>query len=129
MDQHLQKLNQSIQDYQQMQEKQIQAFETELMPDIETFNFERAFVFADLKNDLDHFLNFLHDAGQVQSGLFYQNKIKTIMETDMILKDKISRHKNLLQQHMGNTRNSRTAVKGYAGSVKTQNVKTVCLKG
>ena len=129
MEQLLQKLNQSIRDYQEMQEKQIQAFETEVMPDIENFNFERASVFADLKNHLDDFLNILHDEDQVRSGLFYQNKIKTILETEGILRDKIHQHKNLLQQHMGDTRNSRTAIKGYAGSLKTEKVKTLSSKG
>ncbi|MDX9964131.1 hypothetical protein, partial [Desulfobacter postgatei] len=83
-------LDRSMEKYKDIQEKQINAFETELMPDLESLNFERAAVFADLKNNLDHFSNIIHYEPDMELIIHYQTRLKEIMETDERLKKRIT---------------------------------------
>ena len=122
-------LDRSMEKYKAIQEKQINAFETELMPDIESLNFERAVVFADLKNNLDHFSNIVHDEHDMELIVHYQTQLKEIMETDELLKKRITQYKNELKQHMFDTNKSKIAFHGYKKSTGSTGLKSLYLTG
>ncbi|RLB86863.1 MAG: hypothetical protein DRH26_16670 [Deltaproteobacteria bacterium] len=119
------KLHQSIEEYKAIQDKQISSFETELMPDLESLGFERASAFAELKNNLDHFLNSMHDETDSDLAVAYQIELNKIMAQDEILTQKISQYKEKLKKHMHSTNQSKTAFNGYANSVKAMNQRTI----
>ena len=118
----LQALDHSIQEYRAIQEKHITAFETELIPDLERQNFERAYAFAEMKNNLDKFsgnlLDDKADAGPdcVDAAALYITQIKKILASDAILKEKILIYQKELKQHLKNTGQVKTAFNGYAAS-------------
>jgi uncharacterized membrane-anchored protein YhcB (DUF1043 family) len=122
-------LDRSMEKYKAIQEKQINAFETELMPDIESLNFERAAVFADLKNNLDHFSNIVHDEPDMALIVHYQNQLEEIMKTDARLKKRITQYKNELKQHMSDTSKSKIAFHGYKNSAGATGLKSVYISG
>lgn len=122
-------LDRSMEKYKAIQEKQINAFETELMPDLESLNFERAAVFADLKNNLDHFSNIIHDEADMELIIHYQTQLEEIMETDDVLKKKITRYKNELKQHMFDTSQSKVAFHGYTKSAGSTCLKSIYVTG
>lgn len=122
-------LDRSMKKYKSIQEKQINAFETELMPDLESLNFERATIFADLKNNLDHFSNIIHDEVDMELIAHYQNQLKEIMETDELLKKKITQYKNELKKHMLDTSKSKTAFHGYTKAAGSSSLKAIYLTG
>ena len=103
--------------------------ETELMPDLESLNFERATVFADLKNNLDHFSNIIHDEPDMDLIVHYQTQLKEIMETDELLKKRITQYKNELKQHMFDTNKSKIAFHGYKKSTGSTGLKSLYLTG
>ena len=119
-------LYQSIEKYKAIQEQQISSFEAELMPDLGSLSFERASAFAELKNNLDHFLNSIHDKKDSILAESYQIELNKIMAQDEILTQKISQYKDKLKKHMHSTNQSKTAINGYANSVKTMDQKTIC---
>ncbi len=121
----LQALEKSIERYKSIQKKHIRAFETELLPDIESQNFERAQAFAEMKNQFDELLNRTQDNG-TEIGLNYMetiasyiSEINKILKSDSILKEKIIKYKKELKQHLTNTGKVRTAFNGYAASTDT----------
>jgi hypothetical protein len=125
-------LTRAIENYKTLQEKQITLFETQLLPDLESLNFERAAAFADLKNNLDHFLNLIHDDTRDTHSdfiVFYQNELHQIVLKDDMLKKKISEHRNELKQHMGETNKNKKAFHGYAGAAGSNRLKTICFNG
>lgn len=122
-------LDRSMEKYKAIQEKQINAFETELMPDLESLNFERAAVFADLKNNLDHFSNIIHYEPDMELIIHYQTRLKEIMETDERLKERITQYKNELKQHMLDTSKTKTAFHGYKKSAGSSGLKWVYITG
>ena len=115
--------------YKDIQEKQINAFETELMPDLESLNFERAGVFADLKNNLDHFSNIIHYKPDMELIIHYQTQLKEIMEIDELLKKRIIEYKKELKQHMLDTSKSKTAFHGYKKAAGSTGLKSVYITG
>lgn len=122
-------LDRSMEKYKDIQEKQINAFETELMPDLESLNFERTAVFADLKNNLDHFSNIIHYEPDMELIIHYQTRLKEIMETDERLKERITQYKNELKQHMLDTSKTKTAFHGYKKSAGASGLKWVYITG
>ena len=122
-------LDRSMEKYKAIQEKQINAFETELMPDLESLNFERAVVFADLKNNLDHFSNIVHDEPDMKLILHYQTQLGEIMETDELLKKRITQYRNELKQHMFDTSKNKIAFHGYKKTAGSTGLKSVYLTG
>lgn len=118
----LQALDHSIQEYMAIQEKHIKAFETELMPDLERQNFERAYAFAEMKNNFDKFAgNLLYNKADaepdyVNAAVLYMTQIKKILASDAILKEKILIYQKELKQHLNNTGQAKTAFNGYAAS-------------
>ncbi len=129
MENTVKKLNQSIEKYKAIQKKQITLFDTELMPDLGSLNFERASAFADLKNNLDRFLNMIHYEDNNDLMTFYQNQLSLLIETDGELKKTISQYKNELKQHMCDMNKSKTAFHGYAKSVRSFDQKTFGFTG
>ena len=122
-------LDRSMEKYKAIQEMQINAFETELMPDLESLNFERAAVFADLKNNLDHFSNIIHDDPDMKLIVHYQTQLKEIMKTDELLKKRIIQYKNELKQHMFHTNKSKIAFHGYKKSAGSSSLKSIYISG
>ena len=122
-------LDRSIEKYKAIQEKQINTFETELMPDLESLNFERAAVFADLKNNLDHFSNIVHDEPDMELIVHYQNQLEEIMKTDGLLKKRITQYKNELKRHMSDTSKSKIAFHGYKKSAGSTGLKSIYVSG
>jgi len=122
-------LNRSIDHYRSLQDRHIAAFDTELMPDLSTLTFERAAAFADLKNNLDQFLNILHDETQLSLALFYQDQLKLIMEIDQRLRERVQTHKDSLARHMKQARAGKTAIRGYATSARMGRPKALGFKG
>lgn len=116
--------------YETLQEKQLSLFDTELIPDLKSLNFERISAFADLKINLDHFLNIIHRGDDVVDLItIYQTRINTILRTDDLLKEKINHHKNEIKQHMGNTNTHKVALQGYANSIRPSHLKTISFSG
>jgi len=115
--------------YKAIQEKQINAFETELMPDLESLNFERAAVFADLKNNLDHFSNLVHDEPDMELIVHYQTQLEEIMKIDELLKKRITQYKNELKRHMSDTSKSKIAFHGYKKSAGSTGLKSIYISG
>ncbi|GEM_PF-2971239 len=115
-------LDQSIEKYSDIQEKHIRAFETELMPDLESQNFERAYAFADMKNKFNEFLSTIQNnkddirINYRDTAASYIAKITKILESDAILKKKILIYQKQLKQHLNDTGKVRTAFNGYAAS-------------
>ena len=122
-------LDRSIEKYKAIQEKQINTFETELMPDLESLNFERAVVFADLQNNLDHFSNIIHDDADMELIVHYQTQLEEIMKTDALLKKRITQYKNELKRHMFDTSKSKIAFHGYTKSAGSTGLKSVYITG
>lgn len=119
-------LKQSIEGYKAIQEKQLSEFGHNLFPDIETLNFERASAFAELKNQLNHFLNFSH-SDNIESLLLYQAELKHILMTDRRLQDLIAEYKKALTQQINNTCNGKKALTNYGHSTEGINKKTLHL--
>lgn len=122
-------LNQAIRDYQTLQEKQLSAMDTQVLPDIETLNFERAAAFADLKNGLDHFLNFSQSENTDELAIVYQGLLTDILATDKVIMEKISIHKERLKMHMHRTKKNQAAMSKYADSTRLNHLKTMCFTG
>lgn len=129
MEDQIKDLNQSIRKYQLLQEKHISSFDRELMPNLSTLTFERAAAFADLKNNLDQFLNIIHDETQLSSALYYQDQLQRIMETDQQLKKKIQSHREDLSRHLRQAKVGKTAIRGYAASARAVLPKASGVKG
>lgn len=125
----IEKLNHAIKEYQDIQETQIFSLDTELLPDIETLNFERASAFAELKNNLDHFLNFSHSESNIELIQMYKNILDEMLNTDTIIKNKIIHHKNSLKQHMKDISNNKKAIHNYAKSAKQSPKRTIRFTG
>ncbi len=125
MNNQLQALEKSIEQYKALQEKHIRAFETEIMPDIESQNFERAHAFAEMKNQFDEILNRAQDNGNKTGSNYmeaiasYILEISKILKFNSILREKIIKYKKELKQHLSNTGKVRTAFTGYAASTDT----------
>ena len=122
-------LDRSIEKYKAIQEKQINTFETELMPDLESLNFERAAVFADLKNNLDHFSNIVHDEPDMELIGHYQTQLEEIMETDALLKKRITQYRNELKQHMFDANKNKIAFHGYKKTAGSTGLKSIYISG
>ncbi len=124
------KLNQTLKEYKLLQDKQSACFETELLPDIKTLNFERTKVFACLKNELDHFLNMRHyDGNWAECLVFYQTELGIIMAKDQILKKAIAGYRDELRQHMCDTSKQKTAIHGYARTTRLTDRQTIRFSG
>ncbi len=125
MNNQLQALEKSIGQYKAIQEKHIRAFETEIMPDIESQNFERAHAFAEMKIMFDEILNMAQENvnepgfNYMETIASYIPEISKILKVNSILKEKIIKYKKELKQHLTNTGKVRTAFNGYAASTDT----------
>ncbi len=136
MDDLIHALDKSIEKYRSMQERHIKAFETELMPDLELQNFEREHAFAEMKNRFDGFLGKIQNnddyvktgTDYVDTALLYTTQIKTILQCDAELKEKIIVYREQLKRHMNETGKFKTALNGYAGSAGTDKYSGFSLK-
>ena len=109
------KLNQTLEEYKLLQDKQLACFETELLPDIASFNFERSEVFIRLKNNLDPLLKMRHHDESVADCLaFYRKELGVIIAKDKNIKKTIAGYRDELRRHMYDTSKQKTAFRGYA---------------
>jgi len=125
MNNQLQALDKSIEQYKAIQKKHIREFETSLLPDIESQNFERKHAFAEMKNQFDELLKRTQynrteiEFNYIEAVAAYISEINKILKFDSILKNKIIKYKKELKQHLTNTGKIRTAFNGYAASTDT----------
>mgnify|MGYP006300953883 CR=1 FL=1 len=123
------RLTRSLEKYEALQKEQMDAFETRLLPDIETHNFKRASVFADLKNDLDDLLNLIHDNQDVMELERYSSRLNKILAVDDLLREKLIQYRSELLTHMGNTNKSKIAFDGYSKGAGLNRKKPIYLAG
>jgi predicted nucleic acid-binding Zn-ribbon protein len=131
MIQVLQQLEQSIETYQKVQAKHLNALDTEAMPDLSRQNFERSLAFSDMKNNLDLFLNRLNPAepGLKEFAAIYRDRLAQVMDHDQALKNKIIEHRDRLKQTMAKVNREKTAVQGYSKSVRPESSRSVRISG
>lgn len=126
---NLETLDRSIQEYKDIQAKQCTSLNHDLLPDIETMNFERSGAFTNLKVNLDHFLNLSHSEPDIDLISRYQAELETILETDRILREQFCLLKDKIKQHMQDIDKGKTIVHKYAKATGRTNIKTICLTG
>ena len=108
------RLNNALQNYKEVQFRQLALFDNAEGPDLDAMKFYRASAYADLKNNLDSFLNISHidmDPDLIHS---YQKELKEILNTDQTLKEKITLYKEDLEKQMLSTCKAKTAIGHYA---------------
>lgn len=110
-------LEQSFADYEEMQSRHIRSYTEELKPDIGKQNFERDKIFENLKNDLTNMLQVINnkhtDDNRTEVALACRERIKSLLDQDRILLDRLTHYRDGLIRHLGKLDQGKRALKGY----------------
>ncbi len=108
----------SFEQYDAMQEAHLKSIETESLPDMEKYNFERARAFEDLKNQLSIMLKNIRKEGEnaLEIAQACQDRLASIIERDDLLTRRIGKYRDDLEQHLQQMRQGKKALQGYGRS-------------